>query len=85
MLTSTRYLTPPQVAELLGVNPGKVIGWIRGGELRATNVAAKLTGRPRWRISPGDLAIFEQRRSAIAPAPKSRPRRSSAATVIEFF
>ncbi len=80
---TTRYRTPPDVAEQYGVNAGKVLGWIRTGELRATNVAANLLGRPRWRISPADLAVFEQRRSAITP-PKSRPRRK-AVGVIEFF
>ena len=80
---STRYLTPPQVADLLAVNPNKVLGFIRSGELRATNVAANLIGRPLWRISPADLAVFEQRRAAVAPA-KTRPRRKTVG-VIEFF
>ncbi len=84
MSTPHRYLSPPDVAELLGINPGKVIAWIRSGELAATNVAASLAGRPRWRVSPADLAIFEARRSAVAPATRSRPRRKNA-HVIEFF
>ena len=33
-------LTPPQVAELLGVSADKVRGWISKGELNATDVAA---------------------------------------------
>ena len=80
---STRYLTPPEVADLFAVNASKVLGWIRAGELRATNVAASLIGRPRWRISPTDLAVFEQRRSAVAPQ-KARPRRKTVG-VIQFF
>ena len=83
MHNATRYRTPPEVADLYAVNANKVLGWIRSGELRATNVAASLIGRPRWRISPADLAVFEQRRSAITP-PKSRPRRK-AVGVIQFF
>jgi len=79
----SRYLTPPEVAEQFRVNSTKVLMWIRSGELRATNVAASLIGRPRWRISLADLAVFEQRRSAVTP-PKSRPRRNNA-HVIEFF
>ncbi len=82
-MADTRYLTPPEVAEQFRVNSTKVLMWICSGELRATNVAASLIGRPRWRISPADLAVFEQRRSAITP-PKSRPRRK-AVGVIEFF
>ena len=80
---TARYLTPPQVAEQFRVNSAKVLMWIRTGELRATNVAASLIGRPRWRISPADLAVFEQRRQAVAP-PKTRPRRKSVG-VIQFF
>ena len=79
----SRYLTPPEVAEQFRVNSTKVLMWIRSGELRATNVAASLIGRPRWRISPSDIAVFEQRRSAVAPT-KTRPRRKSAG-VIQFF
>ena len=82
-MPNTRYFTPPQIAERFGINAGKVGGWIRSGELPATNVAANLNGRPRWRISPADLAVFEHRRAAVVP-PKSRPRRR-AADVIEFF
>jgi len=78
-----RYFSPPQLAKRFGVNAGKVLGWIHSGELRAVNVAEKLTGRARWRISPADLAVFEQRRSAVAP-PRSRPRRKTVG-VIEFF
>ncbi len=80
---STRYLTPPQVAEQLGVNASKILTWIRSGELTAINVAASLIGRPRWRISQADLAVFEQRRQATTP-PKSRPRRKTVG-VVQFF
>ena len=78
------FWSPPQLAKEYGVNPGKVLGWIGSGELSATNVAANLLGRPRWRISPADIAIFEQRRSSAAPLPKSRPRRNTE-NVIQFF
>ena len=80
---STRYLTPPEVAKRYGVNASKVLGFIHSGELRAVNVAASTLGRARWRISPSDIAVFEQRRSAVAP-PKTRPRRKSVG-IIEFF
>ena len=76
-------MTPPQVAKQYGINPNKVLGFIRTGELRATNLAASLIGRPRWYIAPADIAVFEQRRQAITPH-KSRPRRKNTG-VIQFF
>ena len=81
---STRYYTAPEVADMLVVNPGKILSWIRSGELRATNVAASLIGRPRWRVSPADLAVFKARRAAGPPPPKTRPRRKTVG-VIQFF
>ena len=81
----THYMTPPQVAERYGVDPSKVLGWIRRGELRAVNVVANLGSRPRYRISPADLAAFEARRVA-GPQPKAtRQRRARTEGVIEFF
>jgi excisionase family DNA binding protein len=77
-------VTPPQVAERLGVSADKVLLWIRSGELRAVNVATRLDGRPRWRVDLADLMAFEERRSAV-PA-RSAPRcRKKQDAVIEFF
>ena len=75
---------PPQVAERFGVDPHKILGWIRRGELRAVNVATSTGGRPRFRISPADLAIFEASRAA-GPQPKITRRRRKDPSVIEFF
>jgi excisionase family DNA binding protein len=52
------YLTPRQVADRLGIDHGKVLGWIHSGELRAANLARVAGGRPRWRISAESLALF---------------------------
>jgi excisionase family DNA binding protein len=80
-----RYLTPPDVAETLGVNQSKILGWIKRGELAAVNVAAKVGGRPRWRISQPDLEEFLSRRAA-APAPKAaRRHKQKDHAIIEFF
>jgi len=79
-----RALTPPQIAQRYGVKADKVLVWIRSGELRAVNVAARPTGRPRWRITEADLVIFENRRTARPPAPAARRRRKDP-SVIEFF
>ena len=83
MTTST--LTPPQYAKKLGISPDKVLAWIRSGELRAINVAAKPGGRPRWRISEAAIEAFEARRSATPPTKPVRRRRRNPADVIEYF
>jgi len=46
------YLTPPQVAKRFAVDPAKVLCWIRGGELRAVDLATRTGGRPRYRNRP---------------------------------
>ena len=76
MSTSTpcRYLSPPEIADQLGVDPAKVIGWIRRGELRAVNVGNG-PSRPHYRISPADLAVFEAARAVQPPTPRLRRRR----------
>jgi hypothetical protein len=49
-------LTAPEVGKYLGVAPETVIGWIKTGFLKASNVA---TGkRPSYRIQPTDLNAF---------------------------
>ena len=84
MQVTSIYLSPPEVARRYGVDPAKVLGWIRRGELRALNVATHTGGRPRYRISPADLAVFEAARAA-GPAPKVTRRRRKDAGVIQFF
>jgi len=82
---TTRWLTPPQVAKLLGIDAGKVVAWIRRGELNASNVALDPRGKPRWRIAPEALQEFLLRRKAVAPPPPRPRRRKRAADVIEFY
>lgn len=68
----TASLTPKAVAARLGVGVGKVLGWIRRGQLRALDVASEPGPgkRHRWRITPADLAAFEeQRATGHLPAP----------------
>jgi excisionase family DNA binding protein len=82
---SRQTWTPPEVARRLRVNRDKVLSWIKAGELRAVNVGAKRSGRPRYRIDAADLAAFEASR-AIAPDHKvSRKRRAARSDVIEYF
>ena len=67
-----RYLLPPEIATRLRVSPKKVLGWIRKGELRAINVSNG--NRPRYRIRPDDLDVFQKRRE-VQPPPRIRQRR----------
>ncbi len=54
-------MTPPQVAELLGVSPETVISWIRSKMLKASNLA---TGhRPSYRVTRDSLDDFLDSRS----------------------
>lgn len=72
-----RAFTPKEVAEARGVGVGKVLGWIRSGQLEAVNVSEGRL-RPRWRISPDALAAFDYRRSnrrTIEPVATPRRRR----------
>ncbi len=75
----TTGLTVDDVARRYRVSPDKVRAWINAGELRATNTAAELCGRPRWVVTPEALAAFELARQGGPPParPKRRPRRAS--------
>ncbi len=69
-----RWLTPPQVAEQLAVDPAKVLTWIRSGALAAVNVGEGPL-RPRFRVSPEALSDFLRRRQTTPPTPRPRRRR----------
>jgi excisionase family DNA binding protein len=81
----TRYLTPPTVAESLGINETKILAWIHAGELAAIDVSLRRGGRPRWRIAQEALEAFLISRSAQPPAPVVRRRRRADPQVIQFF
>jgi excisionase family DNA binding protein len=73
-----RPMTVPEVARLLRVTADKVLRWIHGGELPATNVATRPTGRGRYRVSHAGLAAFEQHRASLTTqsiAPRRITRR----------
>jgi excisionase family DNA binding protein len=82
-----RYLTPPEIAERLGVKHDVVLAWVHAAELRAGNVVARRGKRPRWRIAESDLEAFLAARSAPAsPRPARRaPRRLKDLNVIKFY
>jgi excisionase family DNA binding protein len=76
------YLTPPQIAKLLGVKQQKVTAWIEKGELEASNVA---TSGKRWRVSQDSLDSFLRRRQAVPPVVAKRKRRQTDGDVIAFY
>ena len=87
MTTATaQYISPPQYAKRLGVDPSKVLTWIKQGELRAFNAATNLNGQPRFRIPLDAICEFEARRSATAPAePVRRKRKKQDDSFVKYF
>ena len=78
-------LTPPQLAALWGVDAGKIIGWIRSGELPAIDASTRRNQRPRYLIDRAAIEAFERSR-AVVPPPSPAPRRKRAASgIVEFF
>ena len=83
---ASQWFTPPQIARERAVRVGKVLAWIRGGELEAVNHAERRGGRPRWRVSASALAAFDLARSNRSHLPPPAPRVLRAqAKVVPFF
>jgi len=78
------WLTPPQLAEEIGVHADRVRGWIATGELRAVNLADS-KARPRWRIHREAIEAFLAGRSNAPAADRPRRRRKSLGSTTEFF
>ena len=69
-------MTPPKLAELWGVSPDKIIGFIRSGELRAIDISSNRGSvRPRYLIDKKDIESFELARAVVPPAPRTKRRR----------
>lgn len=70
------FLTTRQIAEMLGVDVGKVGDWLASGDLVGVNVATNAGGiRPRWRISRQALDAFLAARQTHKPLPSPGHRR----------
>ena len=69
------FLTPPQCARLLKVDPHTVASWIKSGELIASDLARKGSRRPRWRVARCDLELFLASRRPTPPPPRVPRRR----------
>jgi excisionase family DNA binding protein len=74
---SLAVLTVAEVADLLGVCEGTVLGWLARKELRGVNVGT-VSGKkkPRWRVTAAELDRFLAARQAD-PGPE-KPRRVQA-------
>jgi excisionase family DNA binding protein len=81
-MARAKFLTPPQAAEILGVNTDRLRRWIRNGQLRAVNVS-DAEQRPRWRIDPEDFNAFLASRGSPS-VPAKRSQFSPSADVREF-
>jgi hypothetical protein len=68
----TTWLTPPRIAELLGLDVHQIHGFIKRGELVAVDLSQRRNRRPRYRISPMALEAFLRSRQVEPPSPRAR-------------
>ena len=67
------YVTTTEVAEYFCVPHGRVVQWIRRGELAAVCASISTDSkRPQYRVRTGDVVRFERARLVV---PQSRPLR----------
>jgi len=76
-------LNPPQIAKQLRVSHDTVLDWIRRGELKASNLAAG--ARPRYVVTPEELAAFLKGREPEPPRARGRRRRSAGQSSFRMF
>jgi len=84
MKQADNLLKVSQLAESWGVAGDKIRGWLASGELAGINLAAKPSGRPRWRIRASDAERFLQRRQTI-PAVSQPRKRQPTNRITEYF
>ncbi len=65
-------LTPPEIAGQLSVSNDTVLAWIRNGELKASNIAARTSTRPKWIVRKAELDTFLKNRQ-----PETNGKRST--------
>jgi len=77
---------PLRVPDELGIDQGKVLDWIRRGELAAVNIAHRANGKPRWRISATAKAAFlASRCNSPQPTTPKPTRRRRDEAITRFF
>jgi len=77
-------MTPREVGRLYRVGVDRVRAWIRAGLLKAINVGATISGRPRFVVLPHHLEAFEQQRLAV-PTVKRKINRRREPPPKDFF
>ena len=70
---AAKYVTPPVIAEWVGVKVETIYGFIRSGELRAINFGSQ--SRSRYRISLDDFEAFMKSREVRPTETKPRTRK----------
>lgn len=70
-----RWLTPPAIAEQLGVDVHEVLRWVRSGALSAVDLRRPGSSRPRYRVSPHALNDYLAGRRVQPPTPRARRHR----------
>lgn len=78
-----RFLTPPQVARILGCSAEHVGRFIAQGQLKATNTS--FGNRPRWKISREDFQVFVDSRSNTAKSIPVEPKKNRKPIKRMFF
>ena len=63
----SKSFTVAEVAMFLRTDQGKILAWIKSGELIAVNIARSTAkSRPRWRIMEEDFQAFRAARVSTA-------------------
>lgn len=79
------HYRPSEIASARGVDVDTVRRWIASGELPAIDCSTTRGGKPRWRVSGADLAVFDANRRSKTEAPMPRIRRRRDPAVREWF
>jgi hypothetical protein len=83
-MTVSRSFLVKEVAALYVVTGGRVLNWIKSGQLRAIDVSEGTGKKHRWRITPEALAEFEATRTVI-PLPRPGRRRAKSGWTYQYF
>lgn len=79
------HYAPREIAEARGLDVDVVRSWITSGQLPAVDCPKTRGGKPRWRVSAGDLAIFDAARRSKTEGPMPRIRRRRDPAVRKWF
>ena len=71
---AVQYLTPPEIAVILGVAHAKVLRWIESGELLAVDLSTSRNGRRRFKVARVEFERFLERRSTKPRSATQRRR-----------